>query len=270
MPDQYSVVVENDITQWADEKGERYHFPHRYARLLPRGARLLHYKGRMRAQEFAARRLSDQPHYFAMSIAGGQTPDLESEKGDMFLEILDYRQFDRPVLAKLDGEFLEFIPENRQSNFWRDGARGARRDLFDKVAEIAGLTVIEAGSDASDPRDLSPEEEGRRRRIVSIRIERNRRLRAKALALHGSACFACNVELSEIYGEVAQGYIHIHHLRPVAALTGPTLVDPRTDLAPLCPNCHAIAHLGGAFRSIPELRELITAAKAQTAVRTVR
>jgi hypothetical protein len=32
-------------------------------------------------------------------------------------------------------------------------------------------------------------------------------------------------------------------------------VDPVADLRPVCPNCHAVIHLGGACRSIDEVRQ---------------
>jgi 5-methylcytosine-specific restriction protein A len=34
-------------------------------------------------------------------------------------------------------------------------------------------------------------------------------------------------------------------------------VNPITDLRPVCPNCHAVVHLGGCTRSIDEVREML-------------
>jgi predicted HNH restriction endonuclease len=60
-----------------------------------------------------------------------------------------------------------------------------------------------------------------------------------------------------VYGSIAQGFIHVHHLRPVSEITGAYEVDPVADLRPVCPNCHAIVHIGGETRTIEEVRELI-------------
>ena len=37
-------------------------------------------------------------------------------------------------------------------------------------------------------------------------------------------------------------------------------VDPVADLRPVCPNCHAVIHLGGACRTIEEVRRLLKSA----------
>lgn len=34
-------------------------------------------------------------------------------------------------------------------------------------------------------------------------------------------------------------------------------VDPIADLRPVCPNCHAVLHLGGECRGIEEVRQLL-------------
>jgi predicted HNH restriction endonuclease len=41
---------------------------------------------------------------------------------------------------------------------------------------------------------------------------------------------------------VASGYIHVHHLNPVAANPEKKKVNPEFDLAVLCANCHAMVH----------------------------
>jgi 5-methylcytosine-specific restriction protein A len=77
------------------------------------------------------------------------------------------------------------------------------------------------------------------------RAERSRSLAAAAKKFHGTRCQveACGKELSEIYGEVAGGYIEAHHLTPFASLEGrPTDLDPKTDFAVVCPDCHRMLH----------------------------
>jgi 5-methylcytosine-specific restriction enzyme A len=45
------------------------------------------------------------------------------------------------------------------------------------------------------------------------------------------------------YGEIGAGYIEAHHLTPFSELKGrPTQLDPKTDFAVLCPNCHRMLH----------------------------
>ena len=60
-----------------------------------------------------------------------------------------------------------------------------------------------------------------------------------------------------MYGEIARGYIHIHHTKPLADVANPKVPD-LDDLVPLCPNCHAIVHLENPPLTINRLKELIS------------
>lgn len=101
--------------------------------------------------------------------------------------------------------------------------------------------------------------EGTVRRVSVNSYERDPRNKRLAIRLHGTACFGCKKEMSATYGEIAQGYIHIHHLIPLSELGAPRAPDPR-DLVPLCPNCHAVVHLRKPPLTVTELRQLIQAA----------
>ncbi|ATU91436.1 HNH endonuclease [Phyllobacterium zundukense] len=254
---QYAVVVENDITQWEDQTGSRYHFPKRYARFLTPGTRLIHYKGRLRDPRFLPKRLSPEPHYFAFSIAGEHTPDPDSDKGDLFVDVLQHRPFDEAVPHRIDGETLETIPESRKDNFWRDGVRPATLSLFETVGRLARIVFDEGETEVTEDIDLTTTmQEGGKKIVYGTRYERRPELRALAIKIHGTVCFACEADLEKVYGELAAGYIQIHHKRPLY-VSGPTIVNAETDLVPLCPNCHGIAHLGNKLRSVNDIRSLL-------------
>jgi predicted HNH restriction endonuclease len=44
------------------------------------------------------------------------------------------------------------------------------------------------------------------------------------------------------YGDIGQGFIHIHHLIPLSGIKQDYRLNPETDLIPVCPNCHAMLH----------------------------
>lgn len=93
------------------------------------------------------------------------------------------------------------------------------------------------------------------------RYERNSDARRICLAFHGMACAACGFSFEVRYGEIGEGFIHVHHTVPAAMLGRGYELDPVADLVPLCANCHAMAHHGvGAARTVSELRSLISAA----------
>lgn len=98
---------------------------------------------------------------------------------------------------------------------------------YDPVEEVANFDALQA--------------EGAILHSVVVRRERNPRNRLLCVRTHGSRCKACHVEPRSIYGE-AGTIIEVHHLEPLANLAAPRTYDPRTDLVPLCPNCHRAVH----------------------------
>lgn len=75
------------------------------------------------------------------------------------------------------------------------------------------------------------------------RYERRPDLRDECVAHYGAVCQVCEVDMAETYGELGAGFVHVHHLRPLA-LGEERETDPIRDLVPVCPNCHAMLHKG--------------------------
>jgi 5-methylcytosine-specific restriction protein A len=59
----------------------------------------------------------------------------------------------------------------------------------------------------------------------------------------------CKTDLGAIYGKLGEGFIEVHHLRPLGDGKGERETDPTKDLIPVCPNCHAMIHRCGANRT---------------------
>ena len=103
-----------------------------------------------------------------------------------------------------------------------------------------------------------------KRRWVNA-YERDDKARAACLAHHGAACQACGFDFAQAYGPFGAGFIHAHHLVPLAQIRQSYKVDPIRDLIPLCPNCHAMIHRGAASAreamTLEDLRALIAEAR---------
>lgn len=84
--------------------------------------------------------------------------------------------------------------------------------------------------------------EGAITRIAVNNYERNSEARQRCIKHYGTRCCACGIELSSVYGSVAKGLIHVHHLQPLSSVGAEYEVDPIADLRPVCPNCHAVIH----------------------------
>ncbi|MEP1123695.1 MAG: hypothetical protein ABJH68_07380 [Ilumatobacter sp.] len=109
---------------------------------------------------------------------------------------------------------------------------------------------------------VSPEEgsgelfsEGRRTRVVVNRYERDRNARAACLDHYGFRCQACDLDFSEMYGEIGEGFIHVHHVNDIALAETEYMVDPIADLRPVCPNCHAMLHKASPAMTVQQLKK---------------
>ena len=114
---------------------------------------------------------------------------------------------------------------------------------------------------ASDLESMRIEEEffeGEKKARFSNYYERNPRLRFAAISIHGYRCFVCDFDFEEKYGLRGKGYIEIHHLHPVSSLKIETKIDPKSDLVPVCSNCHRMIHRKkDGILSVSELRILL-------------
>lgn len=125
------------------------------------------------------------------------------------------------------------------------------------IAAIVALLPLESHDEAEEGSAGRGFAEGASRIQRSVRHERDRRNRAAAIALFGSQCQACGLDFGDRYGEVARGFIEVHHTTPLSALEADTIIDPARDLVPLCPNCHAVAHRQDPPYSVDEIRAML-------------
>jgi len=112
----------------------------------------------------------------------------------------------------------------------------------------------------SFPEEIKSEsvlKEGATRLVLVNAYERSAEARRRCIAKHGVNCVVCDFNFEAVYGSSAAGFIHVHHLSPVALQDGEYTVDPVLDLRPVCPNCHAVIHMGGKCLSIEEAKALL-------------
>ncbi len=83
--------------------------------------------------------------------------------------------------------------------------------------------------------------EGKKKARFTSYYERNAFYRNRAIEIHGLDCMVCGFNFEKTYGELGKGFVHVHHNKPVSE-SGPTKIDPRTDMSVLCPNCHSMIH----------------------------
>ena len=125
-------------------------------------------------------------------------------------------------------------------------------EVWAKLTDSGGFTPPEEVADVGNLY------EGATRRISVNAYERNPAARKRCIAHYGATCVVCGFNFGDKYGEVGEGFIHVHHLKPISEINECYIIDPIRDLRPVCPNCHAIIHLGGPKPfTIKQVKELL-------------
>ena len=141
----------------------------------------------------------------------------------------------------------------------RNGIKvGKRTNVPRKISSLPAYVLTKAIL-ARAPDEISETEyvEGSVTKITVNRYERDRSARKACLDHYGYACSCCGIKLEEVYGEIAKGFIHVHHIKPISEIKEEYRLDPIKDLRPVCPNCHSIIHLSQPPMSISELKRVI-------------
>ena len=98
--------------------------------------------------------------------------------------------------------------------------------------------------------------EGSRTSIYINKYERNTKARQLCIEYYGTDCFICKKNMAEIYGNIALGLVHVHHIKSLAEIGEEYQVDPIKDLVPICPNCHAVIHMKYPPYTVQEVKEM--------------
>jgi putative restriction endonuclease len=149
---------------------------------------------------------------------------------------------------------------------WADGRDPASGHTVFVLRRPAVEALRRLGFHEGAKFDLLPDEvsadasirEGTRYQVLVNAYERSPEARERCIAAHGTACCICGMSFGAVYGPEAEGHIHVHHVKPLSEIGGQYVVDPVQDLRPVCPNCHAVLHLGGRVRTIEEVQQLLT------------
>lgn len=96
--------------------------------------------------------------------------------------------------------------------------------------------------------------EGNKSSRLITQYERNPDARQECINRYGLSCRVCGMGFAERYGEVGNGFIHVHHLVLVSEKGEEHKVDAIQDLRPVCPNCHAMLHKKVPPYTIEELK----------------
>lgn len=165
--------------------------------------------------------------------------------------IKEYAVFEK--LQKVDKATLSFdyfLQKKLVSDAPIQGRRTDRdKAPNDPIRIFLDHIVNEFGNDALEtnyPDEANVESktfpEGAKQTVQVNRYERNPEARAKCIEFHKARCKVCDMSFAETYGSFAKDFIHVHHKKPLYEISEQYEVDPKNDLIPVCPNCHAMLH----------------------------
>jgi 5-methylcytosine-specific restriction enzyme A len=126
-----------------------------------------------------------------------------------------------------------------------------------RTLEINGFEIITKADIEPYPDEVSSRSRHMEGAVISVhvnRFERDAEARSRCIAHYGPRCAVCDFDFAATYGEIGRGFIHVHHIVPLATIAKEYVVDPIGDLRPVCPNCHAMLHKRTPPYSLEQLR----------------
>ena len=178
------------------------------------------------------------------------TSKYESAKDGTYIRLRLLEQADRDELS------FEHLHENGLKRA-PQGAMRIKEELRQYIEKYLNADYVEGVYPESNiPEDAY---EGAIRTTKVNRYERSSIARRQCIEYHGSRCSICGLSFEEMYGELGEGFIHVHHIVPLNEIGKEYKVDYKKDLIPVCPNCHAMLHkkFKGKNISIEELKVLV-------------
>ncbi|WP_238726004.1 HNH endonuclease [Diplocloster modestus] len=187
------------------------------------------------------------------------------------------------IILEVNGQehkaFIE-MREGRTRIFWKVDFReacGLNRYMFspDNILKQIGIKFQKIGPDRYNAEmiklernainylqdvveDLSCYTEGKKKVYYTTKYERNVKCREDAIRLHGCKCMVCGFDFKAAYGELGEKYIEVHHKNPLYNLNDEVEINPDTDLATVCSNCHRMLHRRkDRIITIDELRQIV-------------
>ncbi|MBR7799009.1 HNH endonuclease [Undibacterium fentianense] len=164
-----------------------------------------------------------------------------------------FHKLDRntPMYSGLESKLSNFLNEHGFS-------------LSKKTIDGTGGIYVPIGTNATTrfPDEITDESysEGSVKSVVVNAYERNPKARDACLAHYGNSCYVCGFNFGDVYGDIGNGFIHVHHLKEISSIGREYKVDPIKDLRPLCPNCHAMVHTQKPAISPEELKRRLARA----------
>jgi hypothetical protein len=95
-------------------------------------------------------------------------------------------------------------------------------------------------------------DEGARREVIRELALRDGAFVAAARKHYRDVCRVCGFQFAEVYGKRGEGFIEVHHLKPIAKGRRRTTLK---DVTVVCANCHRMLHRGATIWTVKRLKK---------------
>lgn len=127
--------------------------------------------------------------------------------------------------------------------------------FFDSVSVIDDILLFP--DEVRETEETQTLKEGFIRQVTVNAYERSNQARKQCIEYYGITCYVCGFNFEKVYGEIGQGFIHVHHLIPLSEINQEYEVDPIKDLRPVCPNCHGMLHRKKPPYTIEQIKNIL-------------
>ncbi|WP_244906736.1 HNH endonuclease [Neobacillus soli] len=146
------------------------------------------------------------------------------------------------VVAIEDVTMVHYKQDRPNANPWqKEDSKDILAGLF-KEYNSAFLETSIKDIDSEESEGEEYHRDGATSYYYGKRYERNPVNRAKAIRIHGLNCAGCGFNFEKVYGERGKDFIEIHHIKPLSTIQEEVVINPETDLVPVCSNCHRMIH----------------------------
>jgi hypothetical protein len=127
------------------------------------------------------------------------------------------------------------------------------------LLKVAGIEAPPPANPIEYPSEIDARQfvEGESSVVTVNRYERDGAARRECIKYFGCQCIVCGFDFLNTYGSIGKGFIHVHHLVPVAQIGKRYQVVPNRDMCPVCPNCHEMLHTKKPPFTIEEMRAIL-------------
>jgi 5-methylcytosine-specific restriction protein A len=143
-------------------------------------------------------------------------------------------------------EFATDLPRLRQT------AR-AIKEAYDALPALNIEQDFELDEEFPEGKILTRLHKLRERKVTLVRRKKEHIIKEKGTL----ECEVCGFDFQMFYGEIGRGFAECHHITPLSELKAERKTK-LSDLAIVCANCHRMLHRSREWRSINDLKNLLT------------